>query len=756
MLIRKLFRTARAYRPQFISMIIMVALGVGVFLGFNMEWYSIEWNTGSFFEETRLADYRLYSETGFSRADLEALLAQDGVDAATRMLSVNVGIQDTEQTLSLNVCEDYTVSTMLVTEGAPYDPQADGLWLSDRFAGANGIAVGDTLTLVYRGFKITAPVLGLAKSGEQLICVGDNMQVMPDYTKYGFAYLTPKRYRAAILVDFYPQINLRSPLGKEALEAAAAKALGRTIMVVPKEDTTSYGEAMGESKEGKAMGSILPVLFLAIALLAMTTTMHRITANEKRQIGTLKALGFKDRRIMRHYASYGLTIGLVGTALGIALGYGICYLIMNPNGMMGTYFDMPRWDLVMPGFCWGVLALIVGLMTLISLLSVRKMLSGTAAEALQPYVPRRMRRIALERTPLWKRLQFGTRWNLRDVLRHKSRSAMTLIGIVGCMILLVGGLGMRDTLNGFLKLIDEDVSNYVTRVNLAENSDNARALELAQALDADWEAMSGISVGGKTVMLEVADTQRDKYRFVDEDNAVVPLSEEGAYVCMRLAKDIRVGDTVTFSPYGASETYSVKVIGVLRSVMTENLVMSRACAERVGVPYTVTTLYTDVPVTDLPESGLIASAQSHAAIMQTYDSFTQIMDLMIALLIVAAVVLGVVVLYNLGLMSYIERARELATLKVLGFGDRQIGKLLISQNVWLTVVGVLLGIPAGALTLKVLIDKLAGEYELRMCIGPVTYMVSIALTFGVSLFVGVIVARKNRKIDMVEALKGVE
>ncbi|MBR6890920.1 MAG: FtsX-like permease family protein, partial [Clostridia bacterium] len=352
MLIRKLFRTARAYRPQFISMIIMVALGVGVFLGFNMEWYSIEWNTGSFFEETRLADYRLYSETGFSRADLEALLAQDGVDAATRMLSVNVGIQDTEQTLSLNVCEDYTVSTMLVTEGAPYDPQADGLWLSDRFAGANGIAVGDTLTLVYRGFKITAPVLGLAKSGEQLICVGDNTQVMPDYTKYGFAYLTPKRYRAAILVDFYPQINLRSPLGKEALEAAAAKALGRTIMVVPKEDTTSYGEAMGESKEGKAMGSILPVLFLAIALLAMTTTMHRITANEKRQIGTLKALGFKDRRIMRHYASYGLTIGLVGTALGIALGYGICYLIMNPNGMMGTYFDMPRWDLVMPGFCW--------------------------------------------------------------------------------------------------------------------------------------------------------------------------------------------------------------------------------------------------------------------------------------------------------------------------------------------------------------------------------------------------------------------
>ena len=756
MLIRKLFRTARAYRAQFISMIVMVALGVGVFLGFNMEWYSIEWNTGGFFEETKLADYRLYSEAGFSRADLEALLAADGIDAATRMLSVNVGVQDTEQSLSLNVNEDYTVSTMLVTGGAAYDPDADGLWLSDRFAEANGIAVGDELTLSYRGFRITAPVLGLAKCGEQLICVADKSQVMPDYTKFGFAYLTPSRYRAIMPLDFYPQINLRSPLSKAALETVVARALGRTIMVVPKADTVSYGEAMGESKEGKAMGSILPVLFLAIALLAMTTTMHRITANEKRQIGTLKALGFKDRRILRHYAAYGLTVGLTGTALGIALGFGICYIIMNPGGMMGTYFDMPRWDLVVPGFCWGVLALIVGFMALISLLSVRKMLSGTAADALRPYVPRKMRRVALERTPIWAKLKFGTRWNLRDVLRHKSRSAMTLIGIVGCMLLLVGGLGMRDTLNGFLKLIDEDVSNYVTMVSLAENSYSAGAMALAESLDADWEAASGISVNGRTVMLEVFDVTRDKYRFVDENGSVTPLSDDGAYVCMRLAKDIRVGDTVTFSPYGASETYSVPVAGVLRSVMTENLVMSRACAERAGIPYAITTLYTDAPVSDLPDSPLIASAQSHAAIMETYGSFTQIMDLMILLLIVAAVVLGVVVLYNLGLMSYIERSRELATLKVLGFRDRQIGGLLISQNVWLTVLGVLLGIPAGALTLRVLIDKLAGEYELRMVIGPATYAVSVSLTFGVSLLVGVFVARKNRKIDMVEALKGVE
>lgn len=129
---------------------------------------------------------------------------------------------------------------------------------------------------------------------------------------------------------------------------------------------------------------------------------------------------------------------------------------------------------------------------------------------------------------------------------------------------------------------------------------------------------------------------------------------------------------------------------------------------------------------------------------------------MVLIFVLAAVVLGVVVLYNPGVMSYVERSRELATLKVLGFRDKQIGKLLISQNVWLTVIGVLVGLPAGVGVLYVLITSLVSEYELKLTMGVLTYSVSILLTFGVSMAVGFMVARKNKKIDMVEALKGAE
>ena len=127
--------------------------------------------------------------------------------------------------------------------------------------------------------------------------------------------------------------------------------------------------------------------------------------------------------------------------------------------------------------------------------------------------------------------------------------------------------------------------------------------------------------------------------------------------------------------------------------------------------------------------------------------------LMIFLMTVAAVLLGIIVLYNLGVMSYIERYRDMATLKVLGFKDRKIGALLTGQNMWLTAAGIVVGIPLGIAILKYLMDALAGEYELKLYISPLTYAITIALTLGMSLLVSLMISRKNKKIDMVEALK---
>lgn len=756
LLFKKLVRTAWGYKSQFISMILMIAIGIGIFLGFHMEWVSLEKNGYDFLENTNYADFRLYSETGFSEEEIAAVQKISGVDAATRYLSMNVDMKDSKKSLALNVSENYTVSVMQIMEGADYDASSDGIWLSDRFAAENHISIGDEITVIYAGMELGGKVVGLVKSGEEMICVADENQLMPDYENFGFLYITPQKLEDALGFTFYPQINVLSDLSKQELEEEIKEVLGKTVQVVPKENHVAYAGISGEIEEGKTMGSILPVLFLAIAVLSMVTTMHRIAANEKVQIGTLKALGFRNARILRHYTSYGLLIGLLGTVFGVALGYGVAALIISPDGMMSTYLDLPDWSLYLPAFCYPLLLFIVAALTFISFLSVKKMLKGTAADALRPYTPKAMKKSAFEKLPFWERLSFGTRWNIRDILRHKTRSAMTLLGGLGCVILLVGGLGMKDTMNEFLQLLDEKISNYTTRINLADTADNASARKLAEEVNGDWQATAGVSYEGRTITLEVHATDRELFRFINQKNELVQLSEDGVYLCLRLKDTADIGDYIEFSPYGSETTYRVKVVGYVRSLVNESIFMTDKYADSIGLEYHIGAIFTDLASEDIAASGLISGKQDKKTIMDTYNSFLELMDLMVVLLVIAAVVLGIVVLYNLGIMSYLERRRELATLKVLGFRDKHIGKLLISQNIWLTVLGMVLGIPAGAAVLYWLLTALVSEYELSLSLGVLTYSVSILVTFGMSLFVGVMVARKNKKIDMVEALKGAE
>ena len=759
MLLKKLWRTMGLYKAQFISMVIMIALGIGVFVGFNMEWVSIENNMSRFFTETGYADYRIVSEKGFTNTDLEKIKNISGVTQAGRYLSVTAEVLNSGgDTVALTVTENEKVSFFKLIKGEAYNQNSqDGIWLSEKYANANNILVGNRLSLSYNGITLNGTVKGLVKAGEQMICVRDESQLMPDYNSHGFAYISPAMYQAATGADYYPQINVISKLEKANFTQKADLALNNTALILTKDESLSYAQAKGEEEEGQTMALILPTLFLAIALLTMVTTMHRLTAKEKTQIGTLKALGFKNSRISRHYTAYAFFIGLVGILLGILLGYGVAYYIMNPNGMMGTYLDMPYWSLNIPLFCYLVLAGILALMTVIGYLSVRQMLAGTAADALRPYTPNRVKALLVEKGRLFHRLTFGTRWNMRDIMRHKSRTAMSLLGIVGCMVIIVASLGMRDTMDAFLKLYYNDAMQYNAKIFLSQTVTNPQAEQIIERYHGDWSASVSVQAEQKTVDLEIYSAKNNLVKFPAVKKGYLNLQNNGAYVCMRLADEfnLKPGDSLEVSPYGTNQKYTLKIAGVMRSV-SENMVITPAYAKELGLPYTVNAVYTKTEKNNIAANSGIKSVQSRQKIMDSFETFTAMMDSMIYILVLGALLLGVVVLYNLGVMSYTERYREMATLKVIGFQNKKIGCLLIGQNMWLTVLGVILGLPLAVLVLDYLLKALAGEFEMRLAIGPRTYIFSILLTFGMSLLVGLMVARKNKKIDMVEALKGAE
>lgn len=758
LLLKKTFRTMGRYKAQFISMVVMVMIGAGIFLGFHIEWRSIEKTVQQFFNDTGFADYRLYDKRGFSMGDLHAVKRIEGVASASRYVSVNVMLKGTDKTLNLNVVEQYGTPSLVVSEGAAYDPDSQGLYLSDRFARANGIALGDTLTLSYGLFSLKGEVVSLVKASEQLVCVADSNQVMPNYIRHGFVFIAPAKLRTVMgKLLFYPQLNVRTPMERGAFEAKLRAALGRDVTMLDKMENLSYFAMNSEIAEGKTMASVLPVLFLLIAVLTMVTTMHRITSNEKTQIGILKALGFRDRRILLHYTSFAAVVSVAGMVPGVLLGFVLARMIINPNTMMGTYFDVPRWYLEMPAFCPPLLLIMLVLLTAVGCFSARRILRGTPAEALTPYIPKGVHKLPFENLPALAGLDFGTRWNLRDIARHKARSLMTLLGVIGCMMLLVGALGMQDTMWAFLRLLNHDTNRYATRIDLAENSTVTDAEKMAQRYEGDWKAETPIRLNNSTVTLEIYHVPHGLVQLMTEENQPLNMEDDGVYACVRLWEEgVRPGDTIDLQPYGTDQRYTATVKGIFRSLINKSVVMTNTFAYKAGIPCHPSAVFTNVDKQDVAPAKCITAAQSKKAIMESYDSFMEVMYTMVAMMALAAVIMAIAVLYNLGVMSYVERSRELATLKVVGFGDKRLSRLLITQNLWLTIVGIALGLPLGAAVLRHLLKVLAAEYELKMTMGLLTYAGSVLLTLVTSLVVSFFVARKSRRIDMVEALKGMD
>lgn len=415
---------------------------------------------------------------------------------------------------------------------------------------------------------------------------------------------------------------------------------------------------------------------------------------------------------------------------------------MNPDGSMGTYMDMPYWHLYMPWFGWIIVVLILGLLTSIGYLSIKGMLKGTASDALRPYAPKKMKPLLIEKGKLWKKLSFGAKWNLRDIMRHKARSLMSLFGVFGCTILIIASLGMRDTMSDFVNIFYDEAINYKVRISTSDKCTNENAITLSEQYQGDYASITSVKIEEKTVALEIYNIKYDLVKFLDDKEKTIKLEDGGVYICNRIAKEFgyKVGDNIEFSLFDTNESYKVKIIGIIRS-LSKSIVLTTNTAIDINCDFKINTIYSVNE--NIENSDLINNVQTKNNIIKSFDTYMDIMNAMVILFIIAALVLGAVVLYNLGVMSYMERYREMSTLKVVGFKDQKIGNLLISQNLWITFVGLILGVPIGVNFLKFMIFKMASEYEMVTHVYLLTYILTIVLIITLSFVVSLLIAKKN-------------
>ena len=759
-MIKKILRTIKLYKAQFISMIFMFTIGIGCFLGFNGEQETLRLSRDETFNACGYSDYSLTLSTGeaFSTDSLDKIKALDGIDEASGFYSFNVSnISDTKYSsqLGIGVIEEYASPTKIYTvSGEEYSETSSGIYLSDKYASVHNINVDDTITIKYLSNTYNLKVLGLCKSTEFFTCLTSD-QIMPDYKVYGYGIISPMTAKDICDIQ-YTKINVNSKLTKEEL----TKALNfiDNINILSKSETTYYELVEHEMEEGKAISSIVPVVFLGISLLTLVTTMNRIVKSERTQIGILKSLGFKDRKILLSYTFFGIFISILALILGLVLAFAVLRFIIYPQSAMDNYFDVIRWKYSISGYAILIVLLMIILIILVNIMSVKQILKIAPADSLKPYKPSKGKRLLIDKFKISKRLKFSIRWNLNDISRNKFRTLVALIGAITSSLLVFGCLAFRNSFDNFVDMLDKDIYLYETKIEL----DNNYSISSSELEDYDYSKTLYTDIEDETIVFQVFNVSHDYYGFIDFSQNKVNLSNDGIYISRRLYdKGYKIGDKLDITIKGLNKTYSLNIAGYALSPLTNTICLTFDYLNSIDNTLSnlsPDTLYTNLSKLDLNKlnKSYFKSIMSCSELLNTYNQMMELSHISITVLVILSMSLGFIVLYNLGVMNFYERYIEYATLKVIGFRDSKINKIITELNVFLGIVGIIFGIPLGYLMVELAIKAFTSNYEFVLNIKPLTYVLTIIFTIGIMILVSLKLFKKTKRIDMVESLKGID
>ena len=759
---KKRLRDIRQNKMQFFNIFIMVFLGVFVFAGIHAYMDGMEKSADNYYKSNNFQDIWLSGEN-FSNEDLEKVKNTENVKDAERMLTINTELENKDDvTLDTNFIESNNISKMYVVDGEEFSKDKKGVWFDSYLAKNLDLKVGDKITVTYQNMKITEKIVGLVNTPDHVYFVKDDTEIFPTHKNYGFIYLSINELPQG-MPEIFNQIivDVDNTDKTQETKADLENNIKSAIAVTDRESSVSYKGYNSEIEEGTTYSGVFTFLFLFIAVLSVTTTMNRFVKKQRTQIGTLKALGFKNRKIINHYVGYGFIISLIASLAGLFVGkYALGTFFLN---MEMSYFEVPVYNTVLIPVVYVLATAVVALITLVTYLSCRSILKESAVDALRLEIPKvKNTKFDLTTKGIFKRASISTRWNLRDVGRNKGRSLMAIVGITGCTMLMLCAFGMMDTMKSYLSWEFDKISNFEYKLSLSNNYTDEQFTNITEKYGNQTSKSYGIEIknGDKkeTNTLTVNDAP-DKLKYTNHNKEYIDLQDDGVYITEKLSEkyDLKVGDEITWHVFGDDNWYTCRIVGLNRDPQNQQLNMTRKYFESLGLAYKADVVYTDEDLSTTKTIDGVDTIQSIATLKQGMESMLETVQMMIVLLIVVSAILGFVIIYNLGILSFTEKQYQFATLKVLGFKDKQIKNIFVKQNLWLTVVGIIFGLPLGFLMLDYIFKSALGDnYDFNAYINLVSYLYATVGSLVVSVVVNKVLSRKVKRIDMVSSLKGNE
>ena len=544
---------------------------------------------------------------------------------------------------------------------------------------------------------------------------------------------------------------------------------------------SGYGD---DAERIGAVAKVFPLFFFLVAALVCLTTMTRMVEEERVQIGTLKALGYGTLTIASKYLFYALASSLIGALVGLSIGFWLFpTVIMNAYGIM---YSIP--DRLTPYHLdYAMISIVIALITTVvaALLATLQELRSTPANLMQPRAPKPGKRILIERiTPLWKRLSFSRKVTYRNLFRYKRRFWMTILGISGCTALLITGFGLSDSVNVIGKQFD-NIFIYDGQV-LLDTVEKETGNNLTSMLEENKEIESFMPVYNESIEAKLANSDRtyeanlmivedtsriDDFIILQERTSknIIDIPIDGAVITEKLAKllQIEVGDVLNYSDT-ENNRYEIEVAAITENYLAHHIYFSPEYAEQVmsNMPDYNGSLFKLTNQGEIDESAFKEELMAYEgvlgvvlnnAISENYDDTMRSLDYVVLVLIIAAAALAFVVLYNLTNINITERIREIATIKVLGFREREVDVYINRENIILTILGTLVGLILGSILHQYVIRTM--EIDTMMFgreVNVDSYIWSIVLTISFSILVNFFMHFKLKHVNMVESLKSVD
>ena len=785
---KKLVRDILSNKSQFITIFLMVFLGVFVFSGIHAYMDGMKESADKYYENNNLQDIWVVSEN-ISKDDLIKLKDLDNVKDVERKLVINTTIKDTDINIDTNFIESNNISKFYVKDGTKFSSDKKGVWLDYYLAKNRGYNVGDEITLKYQDYEIKEEILGLIETPDHVYAVKDETEIFPNHNNFGYAYLNINEFPEEYIIDnIIKEMNIPSremfdilvkDFNKEdyyifnnaIIDIDDTSKLNETkkiieenikdvVAVTDRDSSLSYSGYNSEIEEGDTYSGVFTMLFLFIAILSVVTTMNRFVKKQRTQIGTLKALGLKKLKIVKHYISFGVYISLIASALGVVAGaFSLGPFFLN---MEMEYFEIPEYSIVINPIVYIMAIVVVLVTTLVTYLSCRKILKESAADALRINMPKvKKAKFTLTSKGILKNLSVSNKWNLRDMTRNKGRSIMAIVGIIGCTMLLVCAFGMLDTMNSYLDWEFNKLCNFDYKLSLKSDYKDSEFNEIVTKYGNNTSQTIGIEIengDNKEPNTIVVNNALDYLKYTDHNKKYIDIDSSGIWITEKLAKKLHVsvGDEVKWHKFGEDKWYISTISGLNRDPQNQNVNMTKEYLESLGVEYRADTMYLKEKINEENIPG-VNKIQDISTLREGMENMLSTLKTVIVILILVAIILGFVIIYNLGVLSLSEKEYQFATLKVLGFSSKKIKRIFTKQNVWLAIIGIIIGLPCGYFMVDFIFKMaLSDSYDFNAYVKLFTYLYAIVGIIIVTFFVNKFLSKKVNKIDMVSSLKSNE